>query len=560
VRSLSVTEAGRALGRRLPFEADHGRPAEALARHWDQVDGLVLIMATGAAVRLVAPHLVPGEDGPAVVTLDDAGRHAVALLGGHRAGANDLARQVAALVGAEPVVTTATDARGRPALDALPGLRAEGDLAAVTTALLDDRPVGLVNEPGWPLPPALTGALDPGATGAPVVVVSDRLDPARPPGPAVLLRPPSLVAGVGCSTGAGADEARAALDEALARAGLARASLSALATIDRRADHPATTGLAGALGLALRSFSPEALAAVDVPHPSAVVHEAVGTPSVAEAAALLAAGPGGELVLPKQAGARVTVALARRSGPAGSLSVVGLGPGHAAHRTPAAEAAVRAAEAVLGYGAYLDQAADLLGPGQEVLSFPLGAELERCAQALRRAAAGQRVALVCSGDPGIYAMASPLCELAGDPDFGAVEITVVPGVTAGLAAAAELGAPLGHDHLVVSLSDLRTPWERIEAVVEAAARADLPLVIYNPRSVRRSWQLEKARGILLAERPPDTPVGLVTDVARPGGTVVLTTLGDLDPTVVTMTTCVVIGSRTTRLVAGRMVTPRGYDR
>jgi len=137
-------------------------------------------------------------------------------------------------------------------------------------------------------------------------------------------------------------------------------------------------------------------------------------------------------------------------------------------------------------------------------------------------------------------------------------VVVVPGVTAGLAAAAVLGAPLGHDHLVVSLSDLLTPWEHIEARLTAAAETDLVLVVYNPRSQRRTWQIDKARAILLARRSPDTPVGVVTDAGRAGQHVELTTLGALDTTTVTMTTCLVVGSSATRIRNGRMVTPRGY--
>src|SRR5205823_6364427 len=156
----------------------------------------------------------------------------------------------------------------------------------------------------------------------------------------------------------------------------------------------------------LRTFSADALAAVAVPTPSPVVECAVGTPSVAEAAALLAAGPGSELVVSKVTGAHATVAVARRVRPRGHLAVVGLGPGHPRHRTAAAEAAVRRAEVVIGYGPYVEQAADLLAPGADVVRSPIGDEAVRAKQAVAEAAAGRRVALVCSGDPGVYAMAS----------------------------------------------------------------------------------------------------------------------------------------------------------
>jgi cobalt-precorrin 5A hydrolase/precorrin-3B C17-methyltransferase len=292
-----------------------------------------------------------------------------------------------------------------------------------------------------------------------------------------------------------------------------------------------------------------------------VVAQAVGTGSVAEAAALAAAGRGAELVVPKTTTATTTVAIARRAGPAGSLQIVGLGPGASTQRTPQASTAVRQAEVVVGLDSYIEQSSDLLGPSQEVRRFPIGAEVERARVALDLAADGRRVALVCSGDAGVYAMASPTFELLEDDRerrYGDVEVSVVPGVTASLAAAALLGAPLGHDFLTVSLSDLLTPWDLIEARLRAAAETDLVVVIYNPRSRARTWQLEKARALLLEHRGADTPVGIVGDAARDGERVVVTTLGQLDCTAVNMTTCVVIGSSTTRVEGGRMVTPRGY--
>jgi cobalt-precorrin 5A hydrolase/precorrin-3B C17-methyltransferase len=173
---------------------------------------------------------------------------------------------------------------------------------------------------------------------------------------------------------------------------------------------------------------------------------------------------------------------------------------------------------------------------------------------LAAARRGAAVALVSGGDAGVYGMASPaLAEATAE-----VEVIGVPGVTAALAAAALLGAPLGHDHCAISLSDLLTPWPVISRRLKAAAEGDFVISLYNPRSQGRSWQLEEARRLLLSERGPRTPVGLVTDAYRPGQRVELTTLGQLDVANAGMTTTVVIGSRQTRMVAGRMVTPRGY--
>ncbi|HET6792811.1 MAG TPA: precorrin-3B C(17)-methyltransferase [Acidimicrobiales bacterium] len=558
---LSVTERGRALAARLPFEHHHGRLAERTRSMWDACDAIVMVVAVGAAVRIVGPLLADKATDPAVVAVDDAGRYAVPVCGGHARDGNALARQVASIIGAEAVVTTATDGCDVPALDQLPGLRAEGDVAAVATALLDGRPVRLANELGWPVPPALADlcVVQEGAggrqgddtdAGAPLIVVTDRAGGGPPA--SVLLRPPSLVAGVGTSTGAPPGEVAALLTESLRAAGLAEASVAEVATIDRRATEPAVV----ALGRPVTTFGSDRLAAVEVPNPSEVVRRAVGTASVAEAAALLAAGDGADLVAAKRSSPHATVALARRRRPRGRLTVVGLGPGGPAHRTPAAEAAVRHAEVVVGYGPYVDQCADLLTPAQEVVRSPIGSETDRARAALDTAAAGRRVALVCSGDAGVYAMASLVLEEAE----GAADVEVVPGVTAALAAAAVLGAPLGHDHAAVSLSDLLTPWEAIATRLRAVAEADMVVSLYNPRSERRTWQLPEAMRLLADHRGPQTPVGVVTDAGRPGQAHHLTTIADLDPAVVGMTSIVVVGSSSTVVRNGRMVTPRGYRR
>ncbi|MFP8964677.1 SAM-dependent methyltransferase, partial [Streptomyces nanhaiensis] len=174
--------------------------------------------------------------------------------------------------------------------------------------------------------------------------------------------------------------------------------------------------------------------------------------------------------------------------------------------------------------------------------------------AVAQARAGRAVALIGSGDAGVYAMASPaLAEASAD-----IDVVGVPGVTAALAAAALLGAPLGHDHVSISLSDLHTPWEVIERRVRAAAESDLVVTFYNPRSRGRDWQLPKALALLAEHRAPHTPAGVVRNASRPGERTTVTTLGELDPETVDMMTVVTVGNTATRTVAGRMVTPRGY--
>jgi cobalt-precorrin 5A hydrolase/precorrin-3B C17-methyltransferase len=548
------------LAERWPDTRTYG--VKGLGQAWKECDALVCFLAIGATVRLLAPLLAGKHGDPAVVCVDDAHRHAVAVIGGHAhsssIGANELAKWVAEVLGAEAVITTATDATGMAALDQL-GWPYEGDIAAVTRAMLDGEPVSLRYEPalpegvGWPLPALPT---QPG-TAAPAIVVSDLLSPERPT-PSVLLRPPSLVVGVGASRGVSSTEVLELLRSTLAEAGLAEGSIAELATVDAKADEAGLLEAAAALGVPLTLHSAESLAVVEVPNPSEVVRDAVGTASVAEAAALVA---GGELLVPKRKSAvgaerlvaAATVAIARRA-PRGRLSIVGIGPGRRDLLTPQAREELQRASVIVGLDQYIAQISDLLRPGARILSTGLGAEQERASSAATLAKQGHAVALIGSGDAGIYAMASPALE-ESDESF---DVIGAPGVTAMLASAALLGAPLGHDHAAISLSDLHTPWEVIEKRITAAAQGDFVVSFYNPRSRGRDWQLPKALAILGEHRPGTTPIGIVSDASRPAQQVTLTTLEEFDVQLVGMTSLVMVGSSQSRIIAGRFVTPRGY--
>jgi precorrin-3B C17-methyltransferase len=241
----------------------------------------------------------------------------------------------------------------------------------------------------------------------------------------------------------------------------------------------------------------------------------------------------------------------------GTLTVVGLGPGGPAHRTRAAEDAVRDAQLILGYHAYLAACADLTGPDQRVLPSDIGAEQQRAEDAVRAAARGVRVALVSSGDAGIYGMASlALTTASALPPAQRPAVHVVPGITAALAASALLGAPLARDFACLSLSDALTSWEAVEVRLRAVAAADLVLALYNPRSRGRSWQLGRARAVLAEYRHGGTPVGLVTNAGRPGEQVELATLATLDPARAGMHTIVIIGGTTTSRLGDWLVTAR----
>jgi len=544
---VTATAAGRAAAAELSSRWPDTRtyPVAEIGVAWRECQALVCFLAVGAAVRLLAPLLAGKDVDPGVVCVDEARRFAVAVLGGHGGGANALAERAADALGGTAVLTTGTDATGLAGLDQL-GWPVHGDIAAVTRAMLDGAEVTLTADASWPLPP-LPVVVAPTPI-PPSIVVTDRL--VDLPGPVVLLRPPSLVVGVGASSGVPRAEVLGLIRESLATGGLAAESIRELSTVDLKATEPGIVAAAGELGVPLLTHPAQTLATVDVPDPSEVVRAAVGTPSVAEAAALAS---GGELIVPKRKSAHATVAVARVR-PRGRLAVVGLGPGAADLTTPRATAELRRASVIVGLDQYVDRVRGVLRPGTRVAASGLGDEERRAGLAVELARAGHAVALLGSGDAGVYGMASPALDAAD----GSFDVVGVPGVTAMLAAAAALGAPLGHDHAAISLSDLHTPWPVIEQRVRAAATGDLVVAFYNPRSRGRDWQLGAALALLAKERAPDTPVGVVTNASTPGQTLHVSTLSTVDVELVGMSSLVVVGSSSSRIVAGRFVTPRGY--
>jgi cobalt-precorrin 5A hydrolase/precorrin-3B C17-methyltransferase len=309
---------------------------------------------------------------------------------------------------------------------------------------------------------------------------------------------------------------------------------------------------------------------VAVPNPSAAVAAELGTASVAEAAAQLAAGPAAQLraekrierAQPGEQGA-ATLAIGQADSQwapgRGQLHLIGSGPGSLDLLTPDARRALAESCVWVGYGLYLDLLEPLRRPDQLRSDGQLTQERERCREALELACQGLTVALISSGDSGIYGMAGLALEqwMALDPGDRPA-FTVHPGLSALQLAAARAGAPLMHDFCTVSLSDRLTPWAVIEKRLQAAAAGDFVVALYNPRSMGRDWQLGRARELLLEARPPGTPVVLARQLGRPEEAVSLHTLGELPLDQVDMLTLVLIGNNTSRVQGGRMVTPRGY--
>ncbi|MEM9496997.1 MAG: precorrin-3B C(17)-methyltransferase [Pseudomonadota bacterium] len=539
---------------------------------------VVGVCASGILIRAVAPLLADKTTEPPVVSVSDDGRVVVPLLGGHR-GANRLAAQIAEALGALAAVTTAGDVSVGVALDAPPpGWRLSGGAAArdIMADLLSGQNLRLSGAADWlrPLTQRDNVESEQGQEGRVTLssVAGDKT---------LVWTEQRLVLGLGCARGAPQQDMLDLVSETLRENRVDAHAIACIATIDLKADEPALHAVARELHVPLRLFSASDLEAEAgrLANPSDVVFAEVGCHGVAEGAALAGAGAGAVLAVEKQKSATCTCAIARAPGaidtPAGRargrLSVVGIGPGDSAWRTPEASRLIAEAEEIVGYGLYID----LLGPlaaGKTRSDFPLGGEEARCRYALERAGEGRNVALICSGDAGIYAMGALVFELLDRrPEHLGVsdaarraEIICSPGVSALQAAAARAGAPLGHDFCTISLSDLLTPRADILRRLTAAAEGDFVIAFYNPVSRTRRTLLAEARDILLRHRPAETPVLLASNLGRAGEEIRYRRLEGLEVDEVDMLTVVLIGSSNSRIAdlgeGRRMYTPRGYAR
>ena len=529
--------------------------------------------AAGIMIRALAPLLTDKWAEPPVLAVAEDGSSTVPLLGGHR-GANRLAGRIAALLNGHAAVTTAGDLRTGAALDDPPPgwhLANPDRVKPVAAAILAGAPVHVrceAGDPSW-LPDIEPSGEDASHT----VLITDRA--VAPDAGTLLLHPPTLAVGIGAERDVPAAEGAEAVEAVLRDNGLSPVSVAAIGSIDIKADEPAVLAAADALDLDARFFDAATLNAEAgrLLNPSdLVVMRETGCPGVSEGAALALSGPDGDLVVPKTRVGRVTVAVARardvgrvtagRAG--GRLDVVGVGPGQRAWRTAEAVQALQRADEVVGYGLYLDLVDDLIA-GKPAHRSPLGDETGRVDFALERAATGKRVALICSGDPGIFALATLVYERldrAEDRAVRGVKPVVVPGISAFQAAAARLGAPMGHDFCLISLSDLLTPPAVVRQRVRAAAQGDFVVAFYNPQSLRRRTLLREACETLAGHRPAQTPVAVGRNLGRPDEAVTVTTLAAFDPETVDMLSIVIVGNSETRAIGlprgTGLYTPRGY--
>ena len=532
---------------------------------------IVGVCAAGILVRGVAPLLVDKLNEPPVVAVPDDGSTVIPLLGGHR-GANRLARQIAIGLEAHASITTAGDIAMGVALDEPPlGYRLQNfkDAKPVMASLLNGSSVRILGENIFDIHSSSAAEITLAVSETPMV--GDEMT--------LVYHPQKYALGLGCARGCSVDEMWNLVSKCMEEANIAAGSISSVGSIDLKGDEPAIIETALRLGVPFRLFEANELESLTpkLANPSEVVFTEVGCHGVSEAAAIALSG--GSLVVEKKKTMNATCAIAKSGNiitemngrSRGKLSIVGIGPGQHSWRTPEASALISEAEELVGYGLYID----ILGPlaiGKKRSDFPLGGEEARCRYALEEAGKGKNVALICSGDAGIYAMGALVFELLdrNENEMGVsdaakrIEVQCTPGVSALQGAAARAGAPLGHDFCTISLSDLLTPREDIIRRLHAAAEGDFVIAFYNPVSKTRRTLLAEAREILLKYRPKNTPVMLASSLGRPEEEVRYRRLDELEVDEVDMLTVVLIGSSNSRLAnlgeGARMFTPRGYAR
>ncbi len=509
---------------------------------------IVALCAAGIVIRCLAPALADKGVEPPVLAVAEDGSAVVPLLGG-LTGVNVIAREIAACVGVAPAITTSGELRfgacvlnppeGYALADLAQGKRFVSDLLAGASTRVDGAAAWL-DDAALPRDDAAAHAIR---------VTPDAWRGARDE---LVIHPRSVVVGISADATYPHEALATRVAAMLDAQGLARLALAALVAPASSIGEPALEEAARALDVPLRFADADGGAPADA--------AALLGRTLRVAHTLRPVSNGLACAVASHPVDPATLGRAR-----GRLTVLGLGPGGAAWLTPAARAALAEATDILGYTTYVNMAGPFRGD-QRVHGTDNREEMQRARHAFELAAEGRRVAVVSSGDPGVFAMAAAVLEALDDtrdPQWAAVDLRVEPGISASLATAAQAGAPLGHDFCAISLSDNLKPWDVIETRLRHAAQADLVMAFYNPISRARPWQLDRALDIVRAHRAADTVVVLGRDIGRPGATLATTTLGALRGDQVDMRTMVIVGSSTTRRFAiGNarewVYTPRWY--
>ncbi|MBW4684149.1 MAG: precorrin-3B C(17)-methyltransferase [Komarekiella atlantica HA4396-MV6] len=526
---------------------------ETLRELFAQGTPLIGICAAGILIRTLAPMLSDKRQEPPVLAIAEDGSAVVPLLGGLN-GVNDLARRIAELLDIQPAITTTGDLRFRTALLSPPAgyhLANPDDAKKFISDLLAGAQVNLEGRAAW----LSNSQLPINPNGDLTIRITERL--VTPTANCLVYHPATIAIAISDIISR-ENEAIALVQQLLVDAELAPASVAGIFAPISAASDPAIHAVARALEVPTRFFTPNQLKSLlsqGYSPAQAVAIAATGTSPLSHTLPIhLAIAIAPEPIDPN------TIGQSR-----GRLAIIGTGPGASQWMSPQVKEILKSATDLVGYKTYLDLVGSL-GDGKQRHESDNREEEARARMALDLAAAGRYVAVVSSGDPGIYAMATAVFEVLDrdvKPEWDSIDIQVAPGISAMQAAAAAIGAPLGHDFCAISLSDILKPWSIIEQRIAAAAQADFVIAFYNPVSKERTWQLAQAINILLEYRTPDTPVVLAKNLGRQGQTVKAIALSQLTPTAADMRTIILIGSTKTRTISRSdgnlwVYTPRRY--
>ena len=522
---------------------------ETLRELFAQGTPLIGICAAGILIRTLAPLLSDKQQEPPVLAVAEDGSAVVPLLGG-LGGVNDLARRIAEALDVKPAITTTGDLRlGTTLLSPPPGyyLANPDDAKKFISDVLAGAQVKLEGIAPWLSDSKLP--IDP--QGDLTIKVTESL--VVPTANCLVYHPTTIAIAISGII----DDAVALVQQLLADAQLARTSVAGIFAPITAAANPGIHAVASALGVPVRFFTPnqlESLLSQGYSPAQAAAIAATGTSPLFSSSPHIAIAIAPQAIDPNTIGQ-----------PRGRLAIIGIGPGGSQWMSPEVKEILKSATDLVGYKTYLDLVGSLAN-GKQRHESDNRQEETRAKMALDLAASGRYVAVVSSGDPGIYAMATAVfevCDRYAKPEWDNIDIHVAPGISAMQAAAAAIGAPLGHDFCAISLSDILKPWSAIEQRITAAAEADFVIAFYNPVSQERTWQLAEARNILLLHRTPDTPVVLAQNLGRPGQTVKAIALDQLSPTSADMRTIILVGSTKTRTIKRSdgnlwVYTPRRY--
>ena len=545
-----------------------------LKENWNTFKGQIFVCATGIAVRKIAPLLTSKTEDPAVLVSGEAGDKIISLVGGHIGGANRLARRVARITGGEALITTATDTEKYVAFDELAARKGWDILDCKTikhlnAALLTTKTVDLL------LPKEIYSSYYQEKKNLRQVSTMEEISSEfavllDPPEDVVvpedshwmILRSPEYVLGVGCRKGVQVEDLDVALHDFLGKNNVNPDNIQGFASVDIKFEEQGLLQLSEKHGKPIKFYSSEDLEKIEVPTPSEMVKEKIGIGSVSEAAAIKGT-DGGHITYPKAKYGNLTFALAKKvkkQKKAGRMLVIGLGSGTEEMMTGQAKNALDQCDVIAGYIRYVDFIRDQIG-NRPIIENGMRGEIERCQKAMEAAEKGQTVGMVCSGDPGVLAMAGLMFQLKDKHEnFKEIDIQVIPGITAASLAASVLGAPLQNGYHLISLSDLLIPSEEVVHNMETASKSHLPCVFYNPAGKKRRELLHKTIDVFKENRGGKILCAYVKHAGRPKQEKWIGMLNELNPDDIDMSTLFMIGGDRTVLENGIFYEKRGYEK